>query len=135
MWWKSAITSWLATCTRRSRAPRHSSPTRKSFCPMQQAAQAHATTAKKTANPRELEADLLLSAAARLQAISDAWDGKRPELEAALFYNRKLWSIFVTSATGTDNPLPAGLRQNVANIGLFVFKQTLTTMINPKPEN
>jgi len=102
---------------------------------MQQAAQAHATTAKKTANPRELEADLLLSAAARLQAISDAWDGKRPELEAALFYNRKLWSIFVTSATGTDNPLPAGLRQNVANIGLFVFKQTLTTMINPKPEN
>ena len=102
---------------------------------MQQAAQAHATTAKKTANPRELEADLLLSAAARLQAISDVWDSKRPELEAALLYNRQLWSIFVTSATGTDNPLPAGLRQNVANIGLFVFKQTLTTMINPKPEN
>lgn len=45
---------------------------------------------KKTANPRELEADLLLSAAARLQAIRDGWDSKRAELEAALFYNRTL---------------------------------------------
>ena len=102
---------------------------------MQRAAQAYGTIAKKTANPRELEADLLLSAAARLQAIRDGWDSKRSELEAALLYNRKLWSIFVTSATSADNPLPVGLRQNVANIGLFVFKQTLTTMVNPKPEN
>ncbi len=102
---------------------------------MQHVAQAYRAVAKKTANPRELEADLLLTAAARLQAICDGWDSKRPELEAALLYNRKLWSIFVTSATSADNSLPAGLRQNVANIGLFVFKQTLATMINPKPEN
>ena len=102
---------------------------------MQHAAQAYGTIAKKTANPRELEADLLLTAAARLPAIRDGWDSKRPELEAALLYNRKLWSIFVTSATSTENSLPVGLRQNVANIGLFVFKQTLTTLIDPKPEN
>jgi len=90
---------------------------------------------KKTANPRELEADLLLSAAARLQAIRDGWDSKRAELEAALLYNRTLWAIFVTSATDAENSLPAGLRQNVANIGLFVFKKTLTTLIDPKPDN
>lgn len=102
---------------------------------MQYAAQANSTIAKKTANPRELEADLLLSAAARLQTIRDSWDSKRAELDAALFYNRQLWSIFVTSATSADNLLPAGLRQNVANIGLFVFKQTLSTLIDPKPEN
>ena len=102
---------------------------------MQLAAQAYDQTAKRTTNPRDLEADLLLTAAARLQAIHDGWDNKRPELEAALLYNRKLWSIFLTAVTSDDNPLPARLRQNVANIGLFVFKQTLTTMINPKPEN
>lgn len=102
---------------------------------MQNAAQTYDAIAKKTANPRDLEADLLLAAAARLQAIRDGWDDKRPELEAALLNNRKLWSILVTSVTSDDNPLPAALRQNVANIGLFVFKQTLTTMINPKPEN
>ena len=66
---------------------------------MQRAAQAYGAVAKQTANPRELEADLLLSAAARLQAIHDGWDAKFPELDAALVYNRKLWSIFVTSAT------------------------------------
>jgi flagellar biosynthesis activator protein FlaF len=102
---------------------------------MQHAAQTYLAMANRTANPRELEADLLLNAAARLQAIHDGWDGKRRELDAALLYNRKLWSIFVTSATSPDNPLPVGVRQNVANLGLFVFKQTLTILADPKPEN
>ena len=102
---------------------------------MRQATRAYGATANQTASPRELEADLLLSAAARLQAIRDGWDDKNPELDAALLYNRKLWSVFVTSATSTENPLPAGLRQNVANLGIFVFKQTLAILADPKPEN
>jgi flagellar protein FlaF len=102
---------------------------------MQHAAQAYGAVANKTANPRELEADLLLDAAAKLQTIRDGWDSKHAELNAALLYNRKLWSIFVTSATSPENPLPAAVRQNVANIGLFVFKQTLATLADPKPEN
>ena len=101
---------------------------------MQRAAQTYGAVAKQTANPRELEADLLLSAAARLQAIRDGWEQKAPELDAALLYNRKLWSIFVTSATSPENPLPVGLRQNVANLGIFVFKQTLAMLADPKPE-
>jgi len=102
---------------------------------MQHAAQTYGQIAAKTASPRDLEADLLLTAAARLQAIRDGWDARRSELEAALLYNRKLWSIFVSSVTSDDNPLPAPLRQNVANIGLFVFKQTLSAMITQKPES
>jgi flagellar protein FlaF len=102
---------------------------------MQQAARAYGKVANQTASPRELEADLLLSAAARLQAIRDGWDDKSPDLDAALLYNRKLWSVFVTSATSTENPLPAGLRQNVANLGIFVFKQTMAVLADPKPEN
>ena len=101
---------------------------------MQHAAQTYGAVAKQTANPRELEADLLLTAAARLQAIHDGWESRRPELDAALVYNRKLWSIFVTSATSPENPLPVAVRQNVANIGLFVFKQTLAILADPKPE-
>jgi flagellar protein FlaF len=102
---------------------------------MQNAAQAYSSIAKKTGSPRELEADLLLEAAARLQAVRDAWDSKRSDLDAALVNNRRLWSIFVTSATSTDNPLPANVRQNIANLGLFVFKQTMTVLIDPKPDN
>ena len=102
---------------------------------MRQATRAYDAIANKTANPRELEADLLLNAAARLQAIRDGWVDKKPELDAALLFNRKLWSIFVTSATSPENPLPVGLRQNVANLGLFVFKQTIKILADPKPEN
>ena len=94
---------------------------------MRQATRAYGAIANQTANPRELEADLLLNAAARLQAIRDGWNDKSPELDAALLFNRKLWSIFVTSATSPENPLPIGLRQNVANLGIFVFKQTIAT--------
>jgi flagellar protein FlaF len=102
---------------------------------MRHAAQAYSAIAKKTVGPRELEADLLLNAAARLQAIRESWDSRRPELDAALLNNRRLWSIFVTSVTSTENPLPANVRQNIANLGLFVFKQTLNVLIDPKPDN
>jgi flagellar protein FlaF len=103
---------------------------------MQQGAKAYGAVAKKTANPRELEASLLLSAAARLQTVRDGWEIRQAsDLEAALLYNRKLWSIFVSSVTNPENPLPAAIRQNVANIGLFVLKHTLMVLANPKPEN
>lgn len=101
---------------------------------MQNAAQTYGQVAKHTASGRELEADLLLTAAARLQAICDSWDSKKIELEGALLYNRKLWSVFMSSAINPENPLPAAVRQNVANLGLFVFNQTLAIMINPQPD-
>lgn len=102
---------------------------------MTQAAQAYGKTASQTTNPRELEADLLLQAASQLQAIRDGWATKQSELNAALTNNRKLWSLLVATVTRPENPLPANIRQNVANIGIYVFKQTLTAMTNPKPEN
>ena len=101
---------------------------------MQQAAKTYGKVAKQSGNPRELEADLLLKAAARLQAIRDSWDSKRSDLDEALLYNRKLWSIFVTSVTSPENPLPRNVRENVANLGLFVFNHTMTTLIDPRPE-
>jgi flagellar protein FlaF len=82
--------------------------------------------------PRELEASLLLQAAARLQAVHDGWDESRGDLDAALLYNRKLWTVFLTSVTGENNPLPAEIRQNVANLGVFVLKHTLTLMTEPR---
>jgi flagellar protein FlaF len=77
----------------------------------------------------------LLDAAARLQMIKDGWEAKYSELDAALLNNRKLWTIFMTSATNPENPLPVNVRQNVANLGLFVLKQTVATLADPKPES
>jgi flagellar protein FlaF len=102
---------------------------------MHSAAQAYGNVARQTASGRDLEADLLLRAASRLQAIHDAWDNKKSELTEALLYNRKLWSIFMNDVTGPDHPLPVEVRQNVANLGMFVMHQTLSVTADPKPEN
>src|SRR5262245_7673841 len=101
---------------------------------MQSAAQAYGATAKKIANPRELEADLLLKAASRLQAVKESWKGRTRELDDALTYNRKLWTIFMSSMAEAGNPLPVEVRQNIANLGLFVVNQTVAVTANPAPE-
>jgi flagellar protein FlaF len=101
---------------------------------MQNATQAYGRVAKQIASPRELEANLLLQAASRLQAVRDASAGSKPELNEALLFNRKLWSIFLAAVTSADNPLPVAVRQNVANLGLYVMNQTMTTLSDPRPE-
>ena len=101
---------------------------------MQQAASAYTKVAQATQSPRELEAAILMKAATRLQAIRDDWEGRRRELFEALTYNRKLWTILVSSTTEADNPLPVGIKQNVANLGIFIFNHTLAVMTQPAPE-
>ena len=104
---------------------------------MRSAAQTYKSVARQTSNPRELEASLLLQAAARLQSVHDEWDHDavvQAKLSDALLYNRKLWSVFLTEMTDANNPMPRDLRQNVANIGLFVMNQTVSVMQDPKPE-
>lgn len=101
---------------------------------MRHATDAYGKIGKQTGNPRELEANLLLDAAARLQAVRDGWDDQHAELQAALINNRQLWSILAASATSSENPLPIKLRENVANLGIFVFKQTMAMLAEPKPE-
>ncbi len=101
---------------------------------MQSAAQTYKNVARQTSNPRELEATLLLQAAARLQSVHDAWDDNRAQLDDALLYNRKLWSVFLSEMTDDNNPMPKDVRQNVANIGLFVMNHTVAVMNDPRPE-
>ena len=95
---------------------------------MQNAAQAYGAVANQIANPRELEANLLLRAASQMQAVYDGWDRKRSDLDLALRYNRKLWAIFLASVTSTEHALPVAIRQNVATLGLFVMNQTVTML-------
>jgi flagellar biosynthesis activator protein FlaF len=75
-----------------------------------------------------------MKAATRLQAIREDWDGRRAELDDALTFNRKLWTILVTSATEAENPLPPAIKTNIANLGMFVFERTVTLMLEPAPE-
>jgi flagellar protein FlaF len=87
--------------------------------------------ARKTEAPRDREANLLSRAAANLQLIHDAWELKQDTLEEALLYNRRIWNIFLTSVTREDNPLPPQVRQNIANLGLFVMNETRELHMEP----
>ena len=42
--------------------------------------------------------------------------------------------MLVSSATEAGNPLPSGIKQNVANLGIFIFNHTLAVMMQPAPE-
>lgn len=98
---------------------------------MHHAASAYAKVAQASQPPRELEALVLMKSAARLQAIRDAWDARQHELPDALTYNSKLWTILVTAAVDEDSPLPVPVKQNMANLGIFVFTHTLSLMGAP----
>src|ERR1041385_2318435 len=101
---------------------------------MQYGAQAYGKVAKQTSSPRELEASLLLKAAARLQAVKDAWGQDRGQVDEALLYNRKLGSFFFVSVPRPDTPPPDRVRQSVANLGMFVMNQPPSLMAEPQRE-
>ena len=102
---------------------------------MQHASKAYTKTAKETVPPRELEAGLLLKAAAKLQAVADSWRDKPVGLHDALTYNRRLWTVFIDAVTQDDNKLPAPVRTNIANLGVYVMGETFSLMTNPRPEH
>ena len=102
---------------------------------MHYASKAYAKAAKETLSPRELEASLLLKAAAKLQTVHDSWRDKPAGLNEALSYNRKLWTVFIDAVTSDDNKLPVPVRQNLASLGVFVMGETFSLMTDPKPQH
>jgi flagellar protein FlaF len=97
------------------------------------AALAYQQVGKQSVSPRVLEANLLSRSAAQLQRIRDDWENNRRDLFEALRFNRKLWNVFLTSVTAEESKLPRELRENIANLGIFIMKQTISVQSNPEP--
>ena len=103
----------------------------------QQGAQAYQQTTKIVESARERESALLMKAAAGLQRVKDEWaTGTDQDLKCALTFNRKIWTIFMSAVTQPDNPLPQDIRQNIANLGMFIMNQTREILLdlNPQPQ-
>ena len=96
------------------------------------AAQAYARVANTTASPRDIEAQALLMAANKLQAVMTNADATFEQTSEALMFNRKLWSIFLSEAQRDENPQPLDVRQSIANIGIFVLSHTAALQISPQ---
>lgn len=101
---------------------------------MQQVANAYARTAQSAQSPRELESSILLKAGMKLQSVKDRWPESEPQLDEALTYNRRLWTILVSSVAQENNPLPREIKQNIINLGMFIFNHTINMQIEPDPK-
>ena len=101
---------------------------------MSQAAQAYARTSQVTGNARDVEAQALLQAAKRLRDVQTNWKGPDASMHKALLFNRRLWSIFLSAAEDNGNQNSLDIRQNIANLGIFVMKQTLEMQMDPDPK-
>jgi flagellar biosynthesis activator protein FlaF len=97
------------------------------------AAQAYARTSQTTSSPREIEAQALLRAARQLQEVQANWNGPDRNMHKALLFNRRLWSIFMTEAEANENPHSLEVRQQIANIGMFVLTRTVDMQLDPDP--
>jgi flagellar protein FlaF len=89
-----------------------------------------ARTAKTAISPRELEAELLMKAATHLQAVADHWESRADELDAALDFNRKLWTLLASALASPDHPLPARDRQNLLNLANFILAESFRISAN-----
>lgn len=100
---------------------------------MSTGAQAYSRVAKTTASARDIEAQALLKAARQFEEIKANWSGPDKRLQEALLFNRQLWTIFLSAAQNNDNPQPIEVRQQIANIGVFVMSQTIDMQASPEP--
>lgn len=89
-----------------------------------------------TPDQRELEARVLLKAVGKMQTLQENWEQMTAEeLDDVLTYNRQIWLMFVDTAIEDSDPeRSVGLRNNIANLGLFIFKHILDILARPKKE-
>jgi flagellar protein FlbT len=99
------------------------------------AAQAYARAANDIAGPRELEASLLLQAAAKLQAVQSSWKEKPGDTKAAVLFNRRLWTVLLDSLIQDKDRLPAPLRENLKTLGAFVMCETFSLVTKPQQKH
>lgn len=76
-----------------------------------------------------------MKAAIRMKAVQEQWDSDRSDLDGALAYNRKLWTILSTSATDAESQLPSEIQRNIALIAIFIFNRSLDIIVEPKRED
>ena len=100
---------------------------------MSNAAQAYARTSQTTGTARDIEAQALLKAAKQLRDVQANWTGPSASMHKALLFNRRLWTIFLSAVESNDNPQPFEVRQNIANLSVFVMHQTVSMQMNPDP--
>ena len=91
---------------------------------------------KNTISGRETEARVLTEAAIKLKKCQENWGSPDfdTELDQALRYNQKIWSLFQGELEREDNPLPGKLKIDILRLAAFIDKRIFEVMAFPSPE-
>jgi len=97
---------------------------------------AYQNVEKNSLEGRALEAFVLTKAANFLQSVQNGWDAqdRKEQLDEALRYNLRIWSLLQAEMTNAENPLPAEIKQNLLNLSLFVDRRTFQILMSPDRE-
>jgi len=96
-------------------------------------ADAYTTSQVATMSDRETEAFCLMRSALLLSDVQKSMEN-RALLEEVLEKNKILWVALTSKINDDDHPLPKDIKQNMANLALFIFKRTIDILVEPKAE-
>jgi flagellar protein FlaF len=97
---------------------------------------AYESVNKSTMSGREIEAAVLTKAALKLKVCQDNWetDDRHTNLDIALKFNQRIWSIFQGELAREDNPLPRKLKVDILSLSAFIDRRIYEIIANPSPE-
>src|SRR4051812_9486629 len=102
-----------------------------------QAASAYGNV-EASVDQRALEGQILLKAAEKIEVLQARLkSGERVdfrEVGEVLDYNQKLWTLFVSDVAEPAHPMPQEIKNNIASLGMFVFKRTLEVKAETLPD-
>ncbi|MGD9045053.1 MAG: flagellar biosynthesis regulator FlaF [Desulfobacterales bacterium] len=89
-----------------------------------------------TRSGREVEAAVLTKAALKLKECQDNWDApdRDHQLDEALKYNQRIWSIFQSELSREDHEMPKKLRLDILRLAAYIDRRIFETMAFPAPE-
>ena len=95
---------------------------------------AYRQTSRLALSPRAAEAEAFSKAARLLnQARTGSFD--YDAYASALRFNQTLWTLIQADLGADATHLPAGLRHDILNLSLYVDKQTIKALADPRAEH
>ena len=85
--------------------------------------------------PTEAEAQALTKAAMLLDKARQSVEHDYAAYATALTFNQTLWTILQADLSGDGNGLSDGLRDDLLALSLFVDRQTILALGDPRPEH
>ncbi|MCU0842009.1 MAG: flagellar biosynthesis regulator FlaF [Thiobacillaceae bacterium] len=97
--------------------------------------EAYQEVEKSSLSGRDLEASVLTKATQMLLQVQQNWGApdRDQQLEEALLFNQRLWSLFQAEVSSPDNPLPPEIKTNILVLSSLVDKRIFDVIAYPDP--